>query len=38
MKWCKQLTEGFRSNSVAACMVEPGEEGENGLWLTADIY
>ena len=37
-KLCKQLTEEFRSNSVAACMIESEEgEGENGLRVTVDI-
>ena len=35
-KWCKQLTEGFRSNSVA-WMMESGTEGENGRRLAAFI-
>jgi hypothetical protein len=35
-KWCKRLTDGFHVNSVAACMMESGEE-DDQLQLTADI-
>ena len=34
---CKQLTKEFRSGSVTAGMMKSGEEGDNGLRLTADI-
>ena len=38
-KWCKQLTEGFCSDSGATCVMGPGEEGDSILKLagTADI-
>ena len=35
--WRKQLTEEFRSKSVASSMKETGKEGENGFRLIAAI-
>ena len=33
----KQLTEGFRSDSVDTCIIASGNEGDNGLWVTEDM-